>query len=78
MRQRLGSYIEQNQIRRDVFGLNPIVLAFQTAQLVVEEIGLKRDAVLAVLLHPSIEDGHLTIEEVGKEFGDFCKILQGF
>ena len=78
MRQRLGSYIEQNQIRRDVFGLNPIVLAFQTAQLVVEEIGLKRDAVLAVLLHPSIEDGHLTIEEVGKEFGDsVARILHG-
>ena len=78
MRQRLGGYIEQNHIRRDVFGLNPIVLAFQTAQLVVEEIGLKRDAVLAVLLHPSIEDGLLTIEEVGKEFGEsVARILHG-
>ena len=59
MRQYLTGYIEQNHIHRDVFGLNPMLLSFQTAQLVVEEVGLKRDAVLAVLLHPCIEDGYL-------------------
>jgi (p)ppGpp synthetase, RelA/SpoT family len=78
MRKYLSSYIEQSEIHRDVFGLNPILLAFQTAALVVEEIGLKRDAVLAVLLHPSIEDGHLTIEEVSHEFGEsVARILRG-
>ena len=78
MRKYLSSYIEQSQIHRDVFGLNPILLAFQTAALVVEEIGLKRDAVLAILLHPSIEDGHLTIEEVKNEFGEsVARILRG-
>ena len=35
MRKYLSSYIEQSQIHRDVFGLNPILLAFQTAALVV-------------------------------------------
>ena len=78
VRQYLGDYVEQNQTHRDVFGLNPVVLAFQTAQLVVQEIGLKRDAVLAVLLHPCIEDGHLSIEEVRKVFGDsVARILHG-
>ena len=78
VRQYLGDYVEQSQTHRDVFGLNPVVLAFQTAQLVVQEIGLKRDAVLAVLLHPCIEDGHLSIEEVRKVFGDsVARILHG-
>ncbi|MBP3844657.1 MAG: HD domain-containing protein, partial [Prevotella sp.] len=78
MRQYLLDYIEQNHIHRDVFGLNPLLLSFQTAQLVVEEIGLKRDAVLAVLLHPCIEDGYLTIEVVQREFGEsVARILHG-
>ncbi len=78
MRHYLTGYIEQNHIRRDVFGLNPMLLGFQTAYLVVEEIGLKRDAVLAILLHPCIEDGYLTIAAVRREFGEsVARILHG-
>lgn len=78
MRQYLTGYIEQNHIRRDVFGLNPMLLSFQTAYLVVEEIGLKRDAVLAVLLHPCVEDGYLTIDVIQREFGEsVARILHG-
>ena len=78
MRQYLTGYIEQNHIHRDVFGLNPMLLSFQTAYLVVEEIGLKRDAVLAVLLHPCIEDDYLTIEVIRREFGEsVARILHG-
>ena len=78
MRQYLTDYIEQNHIRRDVFGLNPMLLSFQTAYLVVEEIGLKRDAVLAVLLHPCVEDGYLTIDVIQHEFGEsVARILHG-
>ena len=78
MRQYLTDYIEQNHIRRDVFGLNPMLLSFQTAYLVVEEIGLKRDAVLAVLLHPCVEDGYLTIDVIQREFGEsVARILHG-
>jgi GTP pyrophosphokinase len=42
------------QLQRDLFGLNPIVTSLQTALLVVDEIGLRRDAVLAVLLRPCV------------------------
>ena len=78
MRQYLTGYIEQNHIHRDVFGLNPMLLSFQTAYFVVEEIGLKRDAVLAVLLHPCIEDDYLTIEVIRREFGEsVARILHG-
>jgi len=78
MRRYMGDYIAQDMVHRDVFGLNPILLAFQTAQLVVDEIGLKRDAALAVLLRPGIESGLLSITEVRREFGEsVARILHG-
>ena len=78
MRQLMMKAIETNQVNRNVFGLNPILLSFQTAQLVVEEIGLKRDGVLAVLLRPSVEQGALTIDQVHRQFGEsVARILHG-
>ena len=69
---------ENRQSQRNVFGLNPILLSFQTALLVVEEIGLRRDSVLAVLLRPNVEEGLLTIEEVREQFGEsIARILHG-
>ena len=78
IRHHLMQKIENGQVRRDIFGLNPILLGFQTARIVVEEIGLRRDAVLAILLHPSVADGMLTIEEVKDEYGEsVSRILHG-
>ena len=78
MRHLMMRAIETNQVNRNVFGLNPILLSFQTAQLVVDEIGLKRDGVLAVLLRPSVEQGALTVDEVRSQFGDsVARILHG-
>ena len=78
IRHHLMHKIENGQVRRDIFGLNPILLGFQTARIVVEEIGLRRDAVLAILLHPSVVDGMLTIEEVKDEYGEsVSRILHG-
>ena len=78
MRHLLLQAIETHQLRRNVFGLNPILLSFQTAKLVVDEIGLRRDGVLAVLLRPSVEEGHLTVDEVTQQFGDsVAHILHG-
>ena len=78
MRCHLLEAIETHQLQRDIFGLNPILLSFQTAMLVVDEIGLRRDGVLAVLLRPSVEEGHLTVDEVRTLFGDsVARILHG-
>ena len=78
MRKYLLSTIERCQVSRNIFGLNPILLAFQTAQLIVDEIGLRRDGVLAVLLRPSIEQGFLSIEEVQHQYGEsVARILHG-
>ena len=78
MRQQLMLSIEQNQVVRDVFGQNPILLSFQTALIAREEIGLRRDAVLAILLRASIDGGHLTIDEVETQYGPaVARILHG-
>ena len=68
----------KGQVHRDAFGHNPILFGFQTALIVVEEIGLKRDAVLAILLHPSVDGGFMTVDEVRTEFGEsVARILHG-
>ena len=78
MRRNMLQALETKQLQRNVFGLNPILLSFQTAQLVVDEIGLKRDSVLAVLLRPSVEVGLLTVDEVRAQFGEsVARILHG-
>lgn len=78
MRKYLLYTIEQCQVSRNIFGQNPILLAFQTAQLIVDEIGLRRDGVLTVLLRPSIEQGFLSIEEVQQQYGEsVARILHG-
>ena len=78
MRRNMLQALETKQLQRNVFGLNPILLSFQTAQLVVDEIGLKRDSVLAVLLRPSVEEGLLTVDEVREQFGEsVARILHG-
>ena len=78
MRRNMLQALETKQLQRNVFGLNPILLSFQAAQLVVDEIGLKRDSVLAVLLRPSVEEGLMTIDEVKDQFGEsVARILHG-
>ena len=78
IRKHLMDSIHNNQIQRDIFGLNPILCGFQTAKIVVEEIGLKRDAVLAIMLHPSIKGGFTTVDEVKAQFGEsVARILHG-
>ncbi len=78
IRTHLMRSIEQQQVHRDVFGLNPILSGLQTALIMVDEIGLKRDAVMAILLRPSFEDSFITADEVGKEYGPaVTRILNG-
>ena len=43
--------LENESIERDVFNLNPVLTALQTAQVAVEETGLRRDGVIAIILY---------------------------
>lgn len=78
IRQHISQLMTSQEVQRDVFGLNPILLGFQTAFIVVDEIGLKRDAVLAILLHYSVELGMLAVDDVEREYGpSVARILTG-
>ena len=50
LKDNLRMAISQGKVHRDAFGLNPIVTAMQTARICVDEIGLRRDSVIATLL----------------------------
>ena len=54
VRAQIESELQENKINRDVFGLNPILMSFRTALLELEEIGMKRDCVLSILLYNSV------------------------
>ena len=60
----LKDSMEKNRVERDHFGLNPILFGFQTAKIVVEEIGLKRDALLDEQLCVEVD---LVGEGLGRE-----------
>ena len=63
-----------HQISRDVFGLNPILYALQTAEIAVNEIGLRRDGVIAILMQTSVVDGYQTLDDIEKKYGEGVEI----
>ena len=78
MRHHIGKLMVGEGLQRDVFDLNPMLLGFQTARLMVEETGLKRDSVLAILLRYSVDCGQLSLYDVERDFGEsVCRILHG-
>ena len=65
-------------IERNVFGLNPMLLGLQTAKIAIEETGLKRDGVIAILLHSCESTLHMEPEETERLFGTGVRhILHG-
>ena len=78
LRQQLEAEISDNKISRDIFGLNPILLSFQTAELELEEIGMKRECVLAIMLYNSIISGNLSLERTEQLLGkSVAQIIHG-
>ena len=61
--------LDAGKVVRNAFGLNPIVCALQTACICVENIGLKRDSVLAVMLYELVLDGSLSVQQVETDYG---------
>jgi guanosine-3',5'-bis(diphosphate) 3'-pyrophosphohydrolase len=67
LRQSLHKAIANGTVHRDVFGLNPIVTALETAKICVDEIGLRRDSVIATLLYGCQFTDY---EEIRAKYGD--------
>ena len=78
LRKHLDESVINNEIQRNVFGLNPILCSIQTAIIAVRDIGLKRDSVIAILLYQSVQDDNLSLEDVNKLFGEgVSRIIHG-
>ncbi|MDY6206476.1 MAG: RelA/SpoT family protein [Prevotella sp.] len=77
LRNRTREAVENQELVRDSMGLNPVLLSFQTAVVAAEEIGLRRDGVMAILLYPTVRKDE-TKESLQKEFGkDVVQIIHG-
>ena len=70
IRKLLAKATEEGHLQRDVFGLNPVVLALQTALIAVEEEGLRRDGVMAVLIYATMRNQDIAEMEPSKVFGE--------
>lgn len=77
LREDIHHAFENHQIRRDVFGLNPILQALQTAEIAVNEIGLKRDGVISILMQTSVIDGYQTLADIKRKYGDNVEHIIG-
>lgn len=78
LRQHIKHAMEAGEIERDIFGLNPVLTNLQTAIIAVDEIGLKRDSILAIMLCHSVLNNHATIEDIDYAFGEgVARIISG-
>lgn len=69
--------IKAGTVQRDTFGLNPILNGLCTAQIAIEEIGLGRDGVVAIMLY-SIMEEQPDEQNVSTDFGESVnRIIHG-
>lgn len=69
--------IKNGTVQRDTFGLNPILNGLCTAQIAIEEIGLGRDGVVAIMLY-SIMEEQPGEQNVSADFGESVnRIIHG-
>ena len=70
--------VESGELKRDVFGLNTMLNELRTAIIVCEEMGMKRTAVISILLRSTIEAGILSQEAAASQYGeDVARIVGG-
>ena len=78
LRQHIDEYIASGMLQRNIFGLNPIVHALETAEIAFDEIGLKRDAIIAIVLYTGIVADLSDMTKVEKDFGrGVAQIIHG-
>lgn len=69
---------QKNCLRRNSFGMNPIIHDLRTSVIVAEEIGMRGSCLLGIMLHGIVENNALTVDEVRKLFGeDVAGIIKG-
>lgn len=78
LRQHIDQYVHSGTLQRNIFGLNPIVYALETAEIAFDEIGLKRDAIIAIVLYTGVVAGLNDTTQIEKDFGrGVAQIIHG-
>lgn len=67
----------EGRLQVDVFGLDPVVTALETATLMAHEIGVTRGALLGTMLHICVESGVTDVETIKKDFGEEVSVIVG-
>ena len=63
--------------QRRVSGI-PYILHPTSVACIVAELGMDTDTICGALLHDTVEDTYVTLEEVGRRFGaDVAKLIDG-
>ncbi len=74
----LAKAVSDGDVGRDAFGLNPILMGLETAWLAVSEIGVRRDAVIAIMLCSVAEGNDIVTAELEEKFGEpVARIMRG-
>lgn len=78
LKQYLSEAINSNNLKRNNFGMNPVIKDLQTAVIVSEEMGVKGSFITGIMLHEIVRNNILSVEGVKSEFGeDAAKIIKG-
>lgn len=78
LKQHLATAIQSNKLVRNNFNMNPIIRDLKTALIVSEEIGMKGNAILSILLHEAVKAGEITMEQIDRKYGeDVATIIKG-
>ena len=76
IKEKIASAIADGSIRRDTFGLNPILTDLNTAIIVGNEIGYQKEIITSIIVNRCVQTGNVTIDEVREQFGEnAAKIL---
>jgi GTP pyrophosphokinase len=74
----LGNSTMAEEAGKNGYTTNDLLRTMHAAWIAVDEIGLKRSSVLAMLLSRSVMQGHCSLADVEKNFGnDTAKIIRG-
>ncbi|MDD2799505.1 MAG: RelA/SpoT family protein [Bacteroidales bacterium] len=70
--------IERGLYQDDAYGMNPIIRLLTTANILVEEIGLRKTSIIPFILYQAISNNIISTSELEKQFGnDEVKIARG-
>lgn len=78
LKEYLTQAVASHNLKRNSFGMNPIIRDMETAVVVSDEMGVKGACLTGVMLHEIVKNEIINIETVKTEFGeDVANIIHG-